>query len=92
MSRYSSIGVERFDQQFAENESERNERLRRKRLKASAGISDVDLLLVKENEIARLMTTLVRIQGVLRSADNAENVVTVALEIASSALAQQERP
>ncbi len=45
----------------------------------------------KENEIARLMTALVRIQAVLRPADNAQNIETVgrAVEIASAALAQR---
>ena len=65
MSRYPSIGAERFDQQFAETESERNERLRRKRLKASAGTSDLDRLIEKENEIARLMTENIRLHRVL---------------------------
>jgi hypothetical protein len=65
MSRYPSSGVERFDQQFAETDSERNERLRRKRLKTSAETSDVDRLLLKENEIARLMTENIRLRGVL---------------------------
>ena len=36
MGRYPSSDVERIDQQWAETESERNERLRRKRLKASS--------------------------------------------------------
>jgi hypothetical protein len=36
MSRYPSYEAGRFDQQFAETEGERNERLRRKRLKASS--------------------------------------------------------
>lgn len=50
--------------------------------------SDIDSLLRKEDEIARLRTALVRIQGVLRPADTAGNVETVgrAIEIAFSAL------
>jgi hypothetical protein len=48
----------------------------------------MDELHRKENEIARLMTAIVRIQGALRPADNADNVETVgrALEIADAAL------
>lgn len=49
--------------------------------------SYLDELLTKENEIARLLTALVRIQSVLRPADNADNIETVgrAIEIAAAA-------
>lgn len=63
MSRYPSYGIERFDQQFAETEGERNERLRRKR---SAQMSDLDRLHSKENEIARLMTENIRFRTALQ--------------------------
>lgn len=48
---------------------------------------DLDALHQKENEIARLRTALVRVQGVLRT-DNSNNVEAVgrAFEIASAAL------
>jgi hypothetical protein len=64
MSRYPSNGVERFDQQFAETESDRNDRLRRRRLKTSPEMSDLDRLHAKENEIARLMAALIRIDAI----------------------------
>lgn len=61
MSRYPSNSVGRFDQQFAETEGERNERLSRKR----QAPSDLDRLHEKENDIARLMTENMRLRRAL---------------------------
>lgn len=82
MSRHPSPGTGRFDQQFSESESERNERLRRKR-----SDDDLDSMHRKENEISRLMTENIRLRRALDQISR-EGECVYARRLALNALAR----